>query len=99
MHLFPEFGVLHGQRRFPMINASEIREHADVVGADGLHVGTVDRVEGGRIKLTRNENDPGHQNHHHFISLSNVEAIEGGRIKLSVQGKDAIEEADGSAFH
>jgi hypothetical protein len=82
-----------------MINASDIREHAEVVGADGLHVGTVDRVEGGRIKLTRNENDPGHQDHHHFISLSNVEGVDGGRVKLSVNGKDAIEEADGSSFH
>ena len=82
-----------------MINASEIREHAEVSGADGHHVGTVDRVEGGRIKLTRNENDPGHQNHHHFVSLSNVEGIDGGRVKLSVKGKDAIEEADGNSFH
>ena len=82
-----------------MINASEIREHAEVVGADGFHVGTVDRVEGGRIKLTRNENDPGHQGHHHFVSLSNVEGIEGGRVKLSVNGADAIEEKDGQSCH
>ena len=82
-----------------MINASEIREHAEVVGADGFHVGTVDRVEGGRIKLTLNENDPGHQGHHHFVSLSNVEGIEGGRVKLSVNGADAIEEKDGQSFH
>lgn len=82
-----------------MINASEIREHADVIGSDGVHVGTVDGVEGGRIKLTRSENDPGHQNHHHFVSLSNVERIEGGRVKLSVKGQDAIEEADGSSLH
>ena len=82
-----------------MINESEIREHAEVVGADGRHVGTVDRVEGGRIKLTRAENDPGHQSHHHFVSLSNVETVEGGRVKLSVKGADAIEEAAGSSFH
>ena len=82
-----------------MINASEIREHAEVVGADGVHVGTVDGIEAGRIKLTRSENDPGHQDHHHFISLSNVEGIEDGRVKLSVKGRDAIEEADGASFH
>lgn len=82
-----------------MINASEIREHAEVIGADGLHVGTVDRVEGGRIKLTRSENDPGHQNHHHFVRLSHVEGVESGRVRLSVKGQDAIEEADGAAFH
>ena len=82
-----------------MINASEIQEHAEVIGADGRHVGTVDRVEGGRIKLTRNENDPGHQDHHHFIELSSVATVEGGRVKLSVNGKDAIKETDGSSFH
>lgn len=82
-----------------MINSSEIREHSEVVGADGRHVGTVDRVEGNRIKLTRSENDPGHQGHHHFVELSNVASVEGGRVKLSVSGQDAIEEGDGSAFH
>lgn len=82
-----------------MINTSEIREHAEVIGADGHHVGTVDRVEGGRIKLTRNENDPGHQDHHHFIDLSNVDTVENGRVKLRVSGQDAIEEADGASFH
>ena len=29
-----------------------IKEHMEVIGADGVHVGTVDGVEDGRIKLT-----------------------------------------------
>jgi hypothetical protein len=82
-----------------MFNVSDIKEHAEVVGADGRHVGTVDGIEGDRIKLTRNENDPGHQDHHHFISFDNVAGVEGGRVKLSVNGADAIEEKDGQAFH
>lgn len=82
-----------------MINASDIKEHSEVVGADGSHVGTVDRVEGGRIKLTRNENDPGHQDHHHFIDLSSVAKVEANRVQLSVNGSEAIEESDGSSFH
>lgn len=32
---------------------SRIRERMEVIGADGVHVGTVDKVENGRIKLTR----------------------------------------------
>ena len=36
-----------------MDNLSKIKEHAEVIGADGVHVGTVDRVEGDRIKLTK----------------------------------------------
>lgn len=36
-----------------MTDTSKIREHMEVVGADGVHIGTVDKVEGQRIKLTR----------------------------------------------
>jgi hypothetical protein len=32
---------------------TEIKEHMKVIGADGTHVDTVDKVEGNRIKLTR----------------------------------------------
>lgn len=32
---------------------NEIKEHMKVVGKDGGHVGTVDGVEGNRIKLTK----------------------------------------------
>ena len=31
----------------------DIKEHMEVIGADGVHVGTVDKVEGDRIKLTK----------------------------------------------
>jgi hypothetical protein len=36
-----------------MTDASKIKEHMEVIGADGVHVGTIDKVEDGRIKLTR----------------------------------------------
>ena len=36
-----------------MTDLSQIREHMEVIGADGVHVGTVDKVEGDRIKLTK----------------------------------------------
>ena len=32
---------------------NEIKEHMKVIGKDGGHVGTVDGVEGNRIKLTK----------------------------------------------
>lgn len=82
-----------------MFNASDIEENAEIVGADGRHVGRVDGVEGERIKLTRGENDPGHQDHHHYIAMKNIASIKGGRVQLSVNGADAIEEKDGSRFH
>jgi hypothetical protein len=40
----------------------------EVVGSDGKHVGTVDRVEGQRIKLTKKDSGAaGHSGHHHFL--------------------------------
>ena len=60
---------------------SEIREHMKVIGKDGVHVGTVDRVEGDRIKLTKvDAND----NRHHYIDRKLVGAVEGDIVKLSL---------------
>ena len=39
--------------------ADKVREHMEVIGADGVHVGTVDRVEGDRIKLTKKDSGAG----------------------------------------
>jgi len=33
----------------------ESKEHMEVIGADGGHVGTVDKVEGSRIKITKKD--------------------------------------------
>ena len=38
-----------------MHDHSNIKEHMKVIGADGVHVGTVDHVEGERIKLTKTD--------------------------------------------
>lgn len=46
---------------------SEIKEHMKIVGKDGAAVGTVDKVEGDRIKLTKKDNPEGHKDHHHYI--------------------------------
>ena len=52
---------------------AEIKEHMEVIGADGVHVGTVDKVEGSRIKLTKSDSGEGsHKGHHHFIDRSLV---------------------------
>ena len=59
-----------------MIEKNEIKEHMEVIGADGVHVGTVDRLEGERIKLTKQDSGEGsHKGHHHFISLGLVADI------------------------
>jgi hypothetical protein len=68
---------------------AEIREHMKIIGKDGAHVGTVDRVEGTRIKLTKEDSPAGDQDHHHFIDIQLVGAVEGDIVKLSVDA-DAV---------
>ena len=65
---------------------TDIREHMDVIGADGVHVGTVDRVEDDRIKLIRADSGMAHQDHHHFIPKGLFAGIEGDRVRLSANG-------------
>ena len=80
---------------------STIREHMDVIGADGVHVGTVDKVEGDRIKLTKADSGQGgHEGHHHFIGRALVADVEGDKVRLSANADVALtfeEEKDGEA--
>ncbi|SEQ09500.1 hypothetical protein SAMN05216548_102376 [Faunimonas pinastri] len=74
-----------------MADASAIKEHMEVIGADGAHVGTVDRVEGGRIKLTKQDSGEGaHKGHHHYVSTTLVADIEGNKVRLSANGDVAV---------
>ena len=57
----------------------DIKEHMEVVGSDGQHVGTVDHVEGSRIKLTRN--DPAAGGEHHYLDPAQVRSV-GSRVEL-----------------
>ena len=69
-----------------MANASEIREHMEVVGSDGEYVGTVDKIEGDRIKLTKDD-DP--QGQHRYLSLETVESVEDDEVRLSLSADQA----------
>ena len=74
-----------------MADMSGIREHMEVIGADGVHIGTVDRVEGERIKLTRKDSGEGsHKGHHHFIPASLIAEVEGDRVRLSANSNVAV---------
>ncbi len=70
-----------------MVDFNEIEEHANVIGADGVHVGTVDHLQGDRIKLTKR--DSGDQRHH-YISLGLVADIEDGTVRLSANADVAV---------
>ena len=71
-----------------MSDGPEIREHMTVVGSDGQHVGTVDRLERGHIKLTRDD-DPGGAGQHRAIPLGVVAFCEGDQVRLTLTGQQA----------
>jgi hypothetical protein len=81
-----------------MAATSNIREHMEVIGADGVHIGTVDEVDGQRIKLTKKDSGQGsHKGHHHYISLALVADVEGDKVRLSANSDVAVtfEEEEG----
>jgi hypothetical protein len=73
------------------MSSSGIAEHMEVIGADGVHIGTVDRVEGGRIKLTKADSGEGrHKGHHHYVDLGLVAGVEGQQVRLSANADVAV---------
>jgi len=74
-----------------MSGIDDIREHMEVIGADGVAVGTVDHVEGDRIKLTRKDSGFGtHEGHHHYISRGLIAEVEGDVVRLSANADVAV---------
>lgn len=67
-----------------------IRGGMEVIGADGVHVGTVDRVEGNRIKLGKSDSLGHHKGHHHYIELGFVAGVEGDKVRLSANADVAV---------
>ena len=81
-----------------MVDLSQIKEHMEVIGADGVHVGTVDHVDGDRIKLTKKdsgadvaEGQGSHAGHHHHISKGLIADIEGDKVRLSANADVAVQ--------
>jgi len=78
-----------------MADLTQIKEHMEVIGADGVHVGTVDHVDGDRIKLTKADSGAGfeggaHEGHHHYISGGLVAEVEGNKVRLSANADVAV---------
>ncbi|WP_454886499.1 DUF2171 domain-containing protein [Sphingomonas oryzagri] len=82
-----------------MVDKSQIQEHAEVIGADGVHLGTVDHLDGDRIKLTKADSGQfeGQGGKHHYIPLGLVAGVEEGKVRLSANADvaaDLFEEAE-----
>jgi hypothetical protein len=67
-----------------MINASQIKEHMDVKGSDGKHVGTVLSIEHDRLTLVSGGMD-------HDIDLAMVDAIENDSVRLLKTAKETVQ--------
>jgi hypothetical protein len=83
-----------------MVNLKQLREDMEVVGADGVHIGTIDKVEGKRIKLKKTDSGS-HKTHHHYLSTGLVAGIEDDKVRLSANGDAAVlleEEKGGEAI-
>jgi hypothetical protein len=76
-----EFSGWRQQRQTKRQMLGAIREHDQVVDQNGEHIGTVDKVHGDTIILTRNDPEAGGV--HRSFSCSLLERVEGGRVTLS----------------
>lgn len=71
-----------------MVNQSEIKDHAQVMASCGTHVGTVDHLDGNRIKLAKNDSESGGK--HHYIPLEWVDKIDGNNVVLTKDHKEVF---------
>lgn len=67
-----------------MIETSSIREHMEIVGSDGKHIGKVDHVMGSDIELTRSMG----VGSHHLLPLDLVASVD-DKVRLSVTEDEA----------
>jgi hypothetical protein len=70
-----------------MVDLTQIQPNAEVIGADGVHVGVVDHVDGDRLKLTKMDSVDGR---HHFIDRGLIAEIEDGKVRLSANADVAV---------
>ncbi len=55
-----------------------------------VHVGTVDHVEGDRIKIKRERQLRSVRGHHHHIEIGFVVGVEGNKVRLSANADIAV---------
>ena len=82
-----EFGSWRERRQSKRQMLRTVREHMDVIGNDEEHVGTVDRVAGDRIILTKS--DPESGGAHHSIACTDIDRIEENRVILDCSAEQA----------
>ena len=78
-----------------MIKAQDIKEHMEVLGSDGAHVGTVDHIDTmDRIKLTKSDPTSGGQ--HHIIPIGWIDHVD-AHVHLNKPAKDVMKQWQAAA--
>jgi hypothetical protein len=65
-----------------MVNAEQIKGQMEVQGSDGKHIGTVDGIEGQRVRLASG-------GMYHYIDLDMVDTIKDGTVRLNKTAAEA----------
>lgn len=74
------------------VSPLKIAKHMEVVGSDGVHVGTVDHLA---IQLTKS--DPTAGGRHHVIPMESVATLLDGKVTLNMKAAAAIQRQRGVA--
>ena len=95
-----EFSSWRTERQGQRDLLPKVTEHLEVVGSDGEHVGTVDKVRGDRVILTKSDADAGGR-HHSFPSRW-IQSVD-GKVTLTKTAAEAKrqwqdEERQGAMF-
>lgn len=81
-----EFGGWRERRQGQRQSLGKVAEHMEVVGNDGQHVGTVDKVRGDRIILTKSDDDA--NGRHHSIPCSWIDGVD-DKVTINKSASDA----------
>lgn len=82
-----EFGTWRTRRGEQRQAIQQVREHHEVVGSDGEHVGKVDKLRGDRIILTKSDQDAGGV--HHSIPSSWIKSVDATKVTLEKTAEEA----------
>ena len=89
-----EFSNWRQNRQSKREMLGSVREHMNVLGSDGAHVGTVDKVKGDKIVLTKSDSS---DRHHHMVPCSMIERVEGDNVMLDQPADAALKKVEGES--
>jgi hypothetical protein len=82
-----DFGGWREKRQTQRQSMGRVTEQMEVVGSDGEHVGTVDKVRGDRVILTKS--DPNAGGVHHSFACSWIETVD-DKVTLNKTAREAM---------